>query len=355
MPPPKVIIEEDSTNSGWDLREEYANAFRTESYNQFWERVLELSKGKHATRTSVGSTTASRLPSYRLFVDHLLDPDQPTVSRILAVTQTHPDAQTLLADYFFATANASFLCSRLLRDVDNTRVKYKSLKTTLDSLQISPVPVLPTRLSELSKSHNPFVPSASSSQRIQAVQTNCSDLLKRLESSRGKMQAQSQLISRLKRCSAVFVVVLTASLTVIIAAHALAVLVAAPCLVAAPLELVSAKNLARWSAQLDAAARGSYILMRDLDTISRLVGRLSDELEHIHAIIRFWVERGDYRVQASAEVGRQLKINDLSFSDKLDELEEHLYLCLMTINRARNLAFKEIHKPLPPAPQFNST
>ncbi|CAI9092269.1 OLC1v1027465C1 [Oldenlandia corymbosa var. corymbosa] len=357
----RTDVEEDSgTNSGLDLREEYANAFRTESYNVFWERVLELSKGKYATHTTVGSTTASRLPSYRLFVDSLLDPDQSTIARILSLTRIpHPATQTLLTEYFSETANASFLCSRLLRDVDRTRIKYKALKATLDSLQIGQiqpvnnVPVLPARLSEFSKSYNPFMLSNSTSERIQTVQTDCSDLLKRLESSRDKIQAKSQLINRLKSGSAVFLVALTASLTIVVVTHALAVLVAAPCVVAASLELISSKNLAKWSAQLDSAAKGTYILMRDLDTISRLVSRLSDELEHFHAIIRFWLGKGGSRVQAGGEVARQLKMNDVSLSDQLDELEEHLYLCFMTINRARNLVLKEIQNH--PAGQSPST
>lgn len=336
-----------------DLREEYANAFRTESFNEFWERVLALGKGNSAAHSTLGSTTASRLPSYRLFVDHLLDPDQPTVTRILDLTRTRdPQSQALLSDYFFETANASFLCSHLLRDVDQTRIKYKSLKKTLDALppiaQISPIIPLSVssnhhRLLEFLKSVNPFVPSASSPDRIQMVQTHCSDLLKRLESSRDKARVKLDLIAKLERGSAVFLVVLTASLTIIAAAHALALLVAAPCLIATSLELVSAKKLARGSAQLDAAAKGTYIVMRDLDTISRLVGRLSDELDHMHSVVRFSLERGDDRLQASGEVARQLKLN--GFTDQLDELEEHLYLCFMTINRARNLVLKEILDP----------
>jgi methyl-accepting chemotaxis protein len=166
-----------------------------------------------------------------------------------------------------------------------------------------------------------------------------------LESSRDKTRAKLRLANILKRGSAIFLIALTASVTVIVAAHAIVLLVATPGLIAASFELASVRSLARVTAQLDAAAKGTYILNRDMDTISRLVARLNDELEHMRAMLKFWVERKEDRLQASDEVARQLKKNDCSFSQQLDELEEHLYLCSMTVNRARNLVVKEMVDP----------
>lgn len=337
--------------TGVDVREEYANAFRTESYIDFWTRVLTLSNEDSTTRIQVESTTAARLSSYRLFVEHLLDPDQPTVARILASACNRPKIQSLLSNYFTQTANVSLLCGLLLKDIDHTRGVFRSLKTTIQSLektQFSPVknsPTLLTRLIELSNFINPFVLTASSTTRVWAIQASCSGLLKQLESSREKARAKLRLANRLKRGSGIFLVALATSLTVIVAVHAMALLVAAPGLIAASLELASVRRLARSTAQLDAATKGTYILNRDLETISRLVARLSDELEHMRAMVKFWLERRQDRLQANGEVAHQLKKNDCSFSQQLDELEERLYLCFMTINRARNLVVKEIMDP----------
>lgn len=324
-----------------DVREEYANAFRTESYHDFWMRVIALS---HVDSTTCSiPTTASRLPSYRLFVEHLLDPDQPTVTRILALSRIRPVYRSILFDYFTQTANASLLCGILLKDIDRTRIVHRSIKTTLQSLDATNFSLVLTRLPDFV---NPFVSTAS---RVRAVQASCSGLLKQLESSRDKTRAKLRLANGLKRGSAIFLVALTASLTVIVAAHAIALLVATPGLIAASLELASVRSLARVTAQLDAAAKGTYILNRDMDTISRLVARLNDELEHMRAMVKYWAERKEDRLEASDEVARQLKKNDCSFSQQLDELEEHLYMCFMTVNRARNLVVKEMVDPGQPS------
>ncbi|XP_059458759.1 UPF0496 protein At3g49070 [Corylus avellana] len=327
-----------------DIREEYANAFRTESYLDFWTRVITLS---HANSTTCSiPTIASRLPSYRLFVEHLLDPDQPTVTRILALSRIRPVYRSILFDYFTQTANTSLLCGILLKDIDRIRIVHHLIKTTLQSLDATNFSLVLTGLHDFV---NPFVSTASSPTWVRAVRASCSGLLKQLESNRDKTRAKLRLANGLKRGSAIFLVALTASLTIIVAAHAIALLVATPGLIAASLELASVRSLARVTAQLDAAAKGTYILNRDMDTISRLVARLNDELEHMRAMVKFWAERKEDRLEASDEVARQLKKNDCSFSQQLDELEEHLYLCFMTVNRARNLVIKEMVDPGQPS------
>lgn len=332
-----------------DVREEYANAFRTESYIDFWTRVLTLPNGESPTCIPMGSTSAARLPSYRLFAEHLLDPDHATVTRILTLTRNRPATHVLLSDYFTQTDNAFVLCSLLLKEIEHTRAKYRSFKTALrpldavESFAVNHFPTILTRLTEFSNSVNAFVsPSTSSPCRVRSIQAGCSEVLKRLESSRDNAQAKLQLVKKLKHSSALVLVALTTSLSVIVVTHALSLVIAMPSLIMASLELASSRKLARVTDQLDAAAKGTYILNRDLDTISRLVTRLNDELEHMRGTVKLWVERREDWVQAGGEVARQLKENDWRFREQLDELEEHLYLCFMNINRARNLVVKEI-------------
>ncbi|KAL9240475.1 hypothetical protein vseg_014689 [Gypsophila vaccaria] len=333
-----------------DVREEYANAFRTESYNEFWTRVTTLTRRDSTSLKSMGTTSASRLLSYRLFVEHLLEPNQPTVNKILTTNQNEPENKSLLSDYFKETANASMLCGHLLRDTDQMRNTFRSLNKTLQSLENTHMSASSTQLetiliqlTKFTKYINPFISSSSSLTRFRAVKSSCSDLLKRLESRRDKVQAKLHQHNSLKLGSAVFFIALTTTITLVIVTHGLATMVAIPSFIVASFGRHSSKQLAKVSAQLDAAAKGTYILNRDLDTISRLIARLHDELEHTRAGVEFWIGRsqGKFQDQAS-QVARQLRRNDSSFIDQLDELEEHIYLCFMTINRARKLVVKEI-------------
>ncbi|KAK1392759.1 Homogentisate phytyltransferase 1 [Heracleum sosnowskyi] len=330
-----------------DLREEYANAFRTESYIDFWTCVVSLTDGGASAKSKpLSLTTAARLPSYRLFAEHLLNPNQPTVIKILNLAPIEPKNHALLLDYFLETSNASILCGILLKDIGHVRTRYGSLKLILKTMespsQINHLPVILTQLNDFCHTLNPFIKSPSSPHNIQTLQTSCFTLLKRLEANRDKTRAKLRTRNKIKLGSAIILITLTASLTIIVVAHALVALMAAPSIV---MTTASSKQLAKWSAQVDVAAKGTYILSRDLDTISRLVARLGDELEHMRKMVKFWLGRGEDQLQASGEVARHLKKNDLNFSSQLDELEEHLYLCFMTVNRARNLVIKEINDP----------
>ncbi|CAJ1972289.1 unnamed protein product [Sphenostylis stenocarpa] len=320
-----------------DVREEYANAFRTESYTEFLTRVLAYSKNDSSSCLSRESTTSARLPSYRLFAEHLLDPDQPTVTRALSLAHCRPKVHSLLSDYFSHTANSSLLFSHLLKDIDLVRLKYTALKTILQCVPTNqiPSPMVITHLTEFSNFSNSFT----SSGQVRAKQYQCFNLQKRLESSRDKAQAKLQLAAKMKCGSACLVAAITASLVVITISHGLALIMAMPGL--ASMNLGSKRKLAKVAARLDAAAKGSYIVNKDLEMTSRLVARLNDELEYMRRRVKIWVERRENRVEGN-DVVQLLKKKHCSFSEQLDELEEHLYLCFMTINRARDLVLSQI-------------
>ncbi|KAJ4890320.1 UPF0496 protein [Raphanus sativus] len=333
-----------------DVREEYANAFRTESYNQFWTRVICLNRKKSTLSSSSSpiesSSTSARLMSYRLFAHNLLEPDPNTVNRILDLSRVGRPTRTLLSDYFLETANAFLLCTLLLKNIHRLRSKYESLKPKFQPETHNSLAFL-DQFTELSRWFDPFISSGS---RIQLTRTGCLNLLKRLESSRDKTRAKLKLVNGLTHSSGLLVLALTTTLIVTIASHAFALFIAGPTLLTGRFKPVGLRNkLSKAAARLDVAAKGTYILSRDLDTISRLVTRINDEVEHVRAMAEFWAGRGSGRVRGGEEVARELKRCEESFGEELDELEEHIYLCFMTINRARNLVAREImHSDDPP-------
>lgn len=225
------------------------------------------------------------------------------------------------------------LCSLLLKDIESIRINYNHLKTTLNTSSSS-LTIDNSHLFEFSKTLSPrphFI----------SVQEAVSNLLNKLEKSRKKAATKLKLINRIKKALGLIFIAVTAAASVIgvfIALHALLALIALP-----SFSPVSSRWLRRALAQLDAATKGAYILNRDLDTVGRLVDRVQDELENVLALLRLCLEMaGDRRRRVTEEVVRQLKKSDVSFKQKLDELEEHLYLCFMTINKARNLVIKEV-------------
>lgn len=194
-----------------DVREEYANAFRTESYLDFWRRVLALTTGNSTTCIPVGSTTAARLPSYRLFTEQLLDPDQPTVTRIMSVAQISSENHSLLFRYFQITVDASLLCGLLLKQVEQIRDRYRFFKASM----LANIATF-DELVEFSGSINPFVSSTSYLGRFRPIQAGCCKLLKDLESSRDSTQAKLRFINTTKHSLATLLIAAVASLFFIV-------------------------------------------------------------------------------------------------------------------------------------------
>lgn len=138
----------------------------------------------------------------------------------------------------------------------------------------------------------------------------------------------------------------------VLAAHTFTAIVMGPAILSLPLKPLRKKFMSfrflkcgflrKVGDQLDVATKGAYILNRDFDMISRLVARLHDEIDHNKEMIQLCLDKKEDRI--SLQVLKELKKSNIGFKKQVEELEEHVYLCLLTINRARALVIKEIAK-----------
>lgn len=93
------------------------------------------------------------------------------------------------------------------------------------------------------------------------------------------------------------------------------------------LNRVKGKSLAQLGDQLDAAVKGAYILNRDFDTMSQLMTRLHDEIEHSKAVIRIFLRNENANLLE--QVVKELRSSEAGFLQQLEELEVHVYLCFL--------------------------
>ncbi|XP_010266029.1 PREDICTED: UPF0496 protein At1g20180-like [Nelumbo nucifera] len=336
-----------------NVNEEYMKAFRTQSYMEIWSKAqVQLRKKDDEERVS----SLSPVPSTPHLSDFLLEPQQDILTDMIKNSNLHH----LLIDYFQGSIEASKICEFLLKSIDQTRVNYCIIRRILNETKRLPAgscdysedecKTIFRDLDSFAKLNNPL--SGFTSMQFRLIHDRYGLMLKQLRTARKRVTRRKKLIGVSKKAVGLSLVIGCSALSVVtlaLAVHALVGLIAAPGLISFSLgvmkkQIRSARvglktnMLARLSAQLDAAAKGVYILDRDFDTISRLVERLQDEIEHGRVIARMGVRNR----KILKEVVREFQTHESCFLDQLGELEDHVYLCFLTINAARRLVVHEI-------------
>ncbi|XVE55145.1 hypothetical protein DITRI_Ditri03aG0136800 [Diplodiscus trichospermus] len=333
-----------------NVNEEYLSALRTKSYVEIFSKAQLLANEPSS-------------PSYfhhKFF--QLLEPGQDTIPSILdsAILSKIPELKTLILNYFDISAEASKICGHLLTKINQIQCNYLLIQRAFESFDdyySSPekARLIISELNSFTVLNNPF--SNPNKHDFKMIHDKYSSVLLHLKLKRKKVARKIKLIKFIHKASGICLTAacgLVVMIAIFIAAHTLAALFMAPAIFSFPIKLFKKKKkklfrsfpclkcgfLRKVGDQLDVAAKGTYILNRDFDTMSRLVSRLHDEVEHNKAMIQICLERREDKF--SLQVVKELRKSNVGFRKQVEELEEHVYLCLVTINRARALVIKEM-------------
>lgn len=313
-----------------NIEQEYVNAMRTQSNMRFLSNKEEM--------------------------EALLEPQQDLILPMLHNMRRKKSAEIELAmaGYFDASAEASEICKQLLTNIKNTQSNYQSMDSFLASIGCSTTATSSTSLAleTFPVRSNPF--STTTRSNFRQIHDRYSSVLQTIKSSHKKVAKKLKIVKIIKNLSRTCLFIAGGAVAIGIAAHLLffSLLVGSALMGLCPIALKrrvtrlkrsKTKSLQQLQEQLDTAAKGTYVLGMDFDTVSQLAVRLSDSIERENAMATYCMEMVDekYPVQ---EMVMELRRSCSSSRRLAMELEEHVSLCLATIHRARVLVIKEISK-----------
>ncbi|ESW32629.1 hypothetical protein PHAVU_001G003900 [Phaseolus vulgaris] len=346
--------EEDRLCKKRSVNEEYLEAFRTKSYMEICNKAqvgLGKTTTKMLTSSSSSSSSSSAVPLCMQLTEYLLDPRQETIANISQRLKLH----RLLVEYFEATLEACRFCDTILEAIHSVRLAYRRIARIAKLSKIANNhdqthrDTIYRELSSFASQTNPF--SAVSTLQFRDIHDKCVELLNRLKQTRRKIRRRLKLKRVCKKVGGIALVashcVVLAGLLVI-AFHSVVGVVVAPSILGGLVGLlakrgggrVGCRGSERVCEQLDVAAKGIYIVINDLDTMSRMVKRLEDEVEHRKMVAEVGARNGKWEIVK--QVMREFHERDSSFVEQLEELEGHIYLCFLTTNRSRRLLVQTI-------------
>ncbi|KAL0795043.1 hypothetical protein Bca101_066420 [Brassica carinata] len=292
------------------VNEEYKEAFRTNSYIEIRTKAedqLGITFSGKLSSSSSPSSSSSDLSFHSHFTGYLLDPPQETLDTLMQDSSFH----NLLVKYFDFSSDACDVCESLLQCIQQIKVNDMKLKSAIKigkrvcngvkTPECSPETLSALIFQELSiyaLLKNPLYCIIDKAQFRRVHDAN-SDLLTRLTSKRRRIRRKIRFFTFCKKLGGCSLV--------------------------------------------DIAAKATFIMMNDLDTLSRLAGRLCDEIEHRKTVAAMCAKSG--KIEVLKEALRVFDGHEERFSELLQELEEHVYLCFHTINRSRRLVLAQTTGP----------
>ncbi|AES59800.1 hypothetical protein MtrunA17_Chr1g0157041 [Medicago truncatula] len=346
----KQCHKDDSLCRKSNVNEEYFEAFRTKSYIEICNKAKVQFEKTISTKRLSTSCSTSLPPICINLTEYLLEPRQEIITNMTQNFKVHH----LLVDYFEASLEACRCCDTILEGIHATRLSYTRTKRFVKlSKRVINEPTKKDIYRELALfpsklQNNPL--SVISTMQFHDIRNRYMELLQKLTSKRRKIQRRLTLISVCKKVGGIALVTSHAAILIallVVSFHSVVGLVAAPSIVGGLVGLFIKRiknrtNCERLCEQLDAAAKGVFILINDLDTMSRMVKRLNDEVEHRKMVAQVCVKNVGSKCEILKRFMSEFSDQESRFLDELEELEEHVYLCFLTVNKSRRLVLQQI-------------
>lgn len=327
----------------FDLTREYTLAVQNSSYGVI-RRIFHEDNSFDQT-VEIGHSDSIQLS------EHILQPSHDCVQETLSTINPSP-LTDLVATYFEHSENTSRLCFLLCQKVRQARLAYAPIHNLLDDLPLdfdsdsyalsdSQCDLAYNAFVRFDSLENPFL--SHDSHNFDDMRQSFSELAHQLNHHPAKPRSRVHLpyyCSTSSACCLTAAAVGVAFTAVVIATHALVVLVGTPvCFALFPLNMSKREKVNH--VQLDEASRSAYVLPRELDTIDRLVAHLHSDVESDQFSIHHSLERevDRYLIQ---EILKQLQRNRPSFMERLAYLEDNLFLCFDAINETRSRILEKI-------------
>ncbi|OVA09304.1 hypothetical protein BVC80_897g7 [Macleaya cordata] len=335
--PDETLISNPQISTTVNLTTEYTLAVQTNSYNEIWSKIhhhYQAAEHDHDEPQEEAATSEEEVlereekslivtSSTTHLVSQVLQPNRDLVNEALR-TARPSNLTRLVSAYFDHSEHTSRLCFHLHRSIDQARSLYSPLLSLLEILPLDSLLSQPQCdfafeiFQKFDLLENPFP--QPNSDNFHEMRRCFTQLKQQLDRRLIKARKQARLYRTFSLSS---FSLFTGSRFPFLSSS-------------------FAKRQLHHIAQLDAAAKGTYVLNNDLDTIDRLVTRLHGVVESDKLLIRLGLERGKDRYLIQ-EVVKQLHKNHPNFLNQLKDLEEHICLCFATVNRARGLLLQEIH------------
>ncbi|CAK8569133.1 unnamed protein product [Lathyrus sativus] len=337
---------EDNLSSKSSVNREYLSAFRTKSYVE----ICNKAQGHGIESTSTNASTRSPLSTSCSTSSTLLEPREEIVRNVIKSFKVHH----LLVEYFEASLEACLCCDKILQGIRETRFAYGMCANAFvekgdDENVIYKELVSFVINNSLCLSNNVI--------NFRDIHEKQVLLLDRLNAKRLKLRRRTTIKRLCKKVGGIGLIVSQAALLMallLVAFHSIIGLAAAPYVMGGFFGLMKKRfkgvhgkygSCEKLYEQIDVAAKGVYIMINDLGTMSRMVKRLEDEVEHWREVADICVKNygnGNGRCEILKMVVREFYDCQTNFMDQLEELEEHIYLCFLTVNRSRRLLMEKI-------------